>query len=68
MDRFKDTGIPHKVNKTRWTIYNNVTKITCSGLYNPKGEQVVKKGLAGSSSYIYAIKWFEEASDYLKKI
>lgn len=30
-----------------------------------EGEQVVKKGLAGCSNY--AIKWFEEASEYLEK-
>ena len=29
------------------------------------GKKVVLKGLAGSSNYTYAIKWFEEAIDYL---
>jgi len=33
----------------------------------PSREQVVKKGLAGCSNYTYAIKWFEEASEYLEK-
>jgi len=67
LNRFDDTRIPKSLNKTRWTITNGVTKIICNGLYNPKGEQVVKKGIAGCSNYTYAICWYEEASEYLEK-
>ena len=56
-----------EINKTRWTISNQSAKVICNGLYNPKGEQVVKKGIAGCSNYDYAICWFEEASEYLEK-
>jgi len=34
------------------------------GIYNAKGENVVKKGIAGSSRFTYAIKWFEEANQF----
>lgn len=38
--------------------------MTCFGLYNQANKKIVLKGLVGGSKYTYAIKWFEEATDY----
>ena len=46
----------YKVKKTGYTISSPTTTIICMGLYNAKGENIIKKGIAGSSRYTYAIK------------
>lgn len=65
LTRLEDAKITgYKVKKTGYTISSPTTTVICMGLYNAKGENIIKKGIAGSSRYLYAIKWFEEANQY----
>nr|AHM25009.1 hypothetical protein [Rhizophagus sp. DAOM 213198] len=68
LDRLEDAKITgYRVKKVGFKIDSTTTSVFCMGLYNPSGENVVKKGIASSSRYTYAIKWFEEANEYEEK-